>query len=77
MAFTKAFRESTTLKLILPAWAILIIKFGLSGVDFKFGELAITFVPMGAVAFGTALAAILSIWLGREWRKAHYDTGQS
>ena len=76
MAFTKAFRESTTLKLIIPPWAILVLKFGVAGVDFKYGEFAISFAPMGAVAFGTALAAILTIWLGREWRKAHYDAGK-
>jgi hypothetical protein len=72
MAFTEAFRESTTLKLVVPAWAILLLKFMFAGVDFKYGEFAIEFAPMGAVAFGTALAAILAIWLGREWRKAHY-----
>ena len=68
MAFTQAFRESTTLKFVTPAWIILLFKFLVGGLDFGAGQ----FPVIDAGAFGIAFAAIVGVWLGREWRKSHY-----
>ena len=70
MGMTKAFRESTTLKMVLPAWLILLFKFLSGGLDFGFGS----FPVLTAVEFASAFAAVMAVWLGREWRKAHYET---
>jgi hypothetical protein len=68
MAITQAFRESTTLKLVIPCWLAVLFKFIAAGYDFGFGVTP----SMGAVEFSAAVAAILAVWLGREWRVAHY-----
>ena len=67
MKLTEAFRESTTLKLVVPAWFILLGKFAVGGLDFGFGE----FPAIGATEFGFAVAAVLAIWLGREVKEVY------
>jgi len=64
----KSWRESTTLKFVWPAAVILLIKFFFAGLTIS----GLSFPPMSAQDFGIAFAAIMAIWLGREWRKDHY-----
>lgn len=58
-------RESTTLAFVSAAYAALLVKFVLAGATLPlFG----TVPPMSATEFGLAVAGVLAIWLGREWR---------
>lgn len=55
-----ALRESTTFKMILiPYFAV----------TYKF----FTVETITVMEYAGAVAAILLIWLGREWKEAHYD----
>jgi len=56
-------RESHTLLFVALAALVLIYKFGVAGTSL-FG---IAWPPMAAGEFGIAFAAILAVWLGREW----------
>ena len=53
-------RESTTMQLLL-------LPFGL--VNWKYYQSE----TMSATEFATAIAALLAVWLTREWRSAHYQ----
>ena len=68
MAFTNAFRESTTFQACAVASSILFFKFASGGLDFGAGE----FPVIGATEFGIAFAGIWAIWCNREWRKAKH-----
>jgi hypothetical protein len=57
------FKESSTFKLVVASWAIL-------NYQWLFGGVAMT-----AIEYGAATAAILGIWLGREWKEKHYSNG--
>jgi hypothetical protein len=54
------FRESSTYKLVLVSLAV---------VNWQWLSGAVT---ASLTDYATATAAILAIWLGREWRQAHY-----
>ncbi len=66
MAFSNAFRESTTLKACVVASTLLFGKFAVGGYDFGFGISPV----IDAFAFGAAFAGIWAIWCNREWRKS-------
>jgi hypothetical protein len=48
-------RESVTLSLVIVSWGVVTAKFAWSGAAADMGS------------YGTAVAMILAIWLGREW----------
>ncbi len=54
------FAESSTYKLVLASLLVLNYQWVFGGVDATLTE------------YGAATAAILGIWLGREWRDTHY-----
>lgn len=57
-------RESVTLTFVAVAALALIVKFVLAGLTLgPIGQIP----AMGAGEFGVAFAAVLAIWLGREW----------
>ena len=59
-------KESRTLFFVTVSWMALLIKFLLAGVTLPIFGL----VPlMTATEFGSSVAFVLSIWLGREWIK--------
>lgn len=59
-------RESRTLFFVTASWLVVWVKFLLAGVDLPFvGKVP----PMTATEFGSAVAFILAIWLGREYVK--------
>ena len=68
MSLIKKTRESSTMSIVLPAAALVMIKFALADLDVA----GLNFPEMSATEFGIAFAAILAVWLGREWRSAHY-----
>jgi urea transporter len=55
-------RESATLPFVLVSWAAVTAAFVRSWLFPVAGM-----VPMGAAEYGSAVALILAIWLGREW----------
>jgi len=59
-------KQSTTLLFVSVSWAVVLVKFLVAGVNL--GPLGIM-PPMGAGEFGSAVALILAIWLGREWQE--------
>ena len=61
-------RESTTLSFVTAAFVALLFKFLAAGLQVTAGQdMLINMPQMGAGEFGMAAAAVLAIWLGREW----------
>lgn len=54
------FAESSTFKLVILSLAVMNYQWLFGGVEATLTE------------YGAATAAILAIWLGREWRDTHY-----
>ncbi len=60
-------KESRTLFFVTVSWAAILFKFVLAGVTLPiFGRMP----EMSPTEFGTSIAFILGIWLGREWIKS-------
>lgn len=57
-------RESRTLLFVALAALVLIYKFAVAGLTIY----GLTFPTMSATEFGIAFAAVLAVWLGREWQ---------
>ena len=57
-------RESHTLLFVALAALVLVYKFAVAGLTLW----GVTFPAMSASEFGIAFAAVLAIWLGREWQ---------
>ena len=61
-------RESRTLVFVTVAFIIITVKFALSGLDlseFGLGKAS----AVSITEYATAFAAVLAVWLGREWVK--------
>lgn len=63
-----AFRESTTFKICFTSWLAVFVKYLGAGLITSWG----TVPAMSATEFAASTAAILAIWVAREWRAAHY-----
>ncbi len=57
-------KQSRTLFFVAVSWVVVLVKFAVAGVSL--GSLGVM-PAMTATEFGAAVAAILAIWLGREW----------
>ena len=66
MSFTKAFRESTTLKACIVASIAILIKLIIGPYDFGFGSGD----DVSVGEFGVAFAAIWAVWRHSEWQRA-------
>ena len=71
---SNAWRESTTFKLVFTSWLAVFAKFVLADVNLPYNLGTVS--SMSAGEFAAATAAILTVWLGREWRAAHYSQKQ-
>jgi hypothetical protein len=73
-------KRSITLLFVSAAFVAVLFKFLVSGIVITTvvpgveGEVLVTTAAISAGEFGAAVLAILTPWLGREWRAAHYDT---
>jgi len=65
--FSKS-RESSTLQLVIPAVGLLFYKFAVGG-TVLFG---ISNPYMTGTEFSLAFAAVMAVWLQREWRSAKF-----
>lgn len=60
-------RESRTLFFVSTAFALISIRFALGGLGGDFGGFRFEVGATAMIDYGTAVAAILAVWLGREW----------
>ena len=67
MAFTKAFRESTTLKLILVPFAIINFRYLLNTFNSEF----INQAPISMEGFAAACGILIGVWIGREFKEVY------
>lgn len=61
-------KSSKTLFFVTIAWTLVTIKFAFAGLTLWNQE----WPEMTASEYGTAMITILGVWLGREWKEAHY-----
>lgn len=61
-------RRSKTLFFVTVTWIAMLIKFIAAGVTITVGEAVTSIAPMGATEFGTGVAMVLAVWVGREWK---------
>ena len=61
-------KRSKTLFFVAVSWFVIVARYALGGLDTFIGTVPVT----SATDFGIAIAAVLSIWLGREWKETHY-----
>ena len=67
-------KESTTLSLVVVAYAALLLKFLVGGLDiFGLGTAPV----IGAGEFGLAMTGLLGVWLNREWKEAKHANKDS
>lgn len=62
--------QSKTLMFVTVSWLVVVVKFTVAGINL--GPLGVM-PAMSAGEFGAAVALILAIWLGREWREKTKD----
>lgn len=67
-------RESRTLFFVSAAFAFLSIRFALGGLQASLGDFRFDVVSTPMLDYGAAVAAVLSVWLGREWINKRSDS---
>ncbi len=68
--FTKAFRESTTLKFVSLAIGLLFFRFAVAGMDFGYGQ----FDSISAESFSLSFAGIMAVWVVRETKESYFKS---
>lgn len=67
-------RESRTLAFVGITWLIMVVRFAAGGLIFEWGPIKFHVETALMLDFGGAVAAVLAIWVGREWvRKEKSD----
>ena len=68
-------RESRTLWFVTVTWLIMTARFIAGGIQVELGPLSWTVEPSLVLDYGGAVAAVLAVWIGREWvtRKNHVE----
>lgn len=70
-------RESRTLAFVGLSWLLLTLRFALGGLALDFGAWRFEVAAAALVDYGAAVAAVLAIWLGREWFSVGKSPGGS
>lgn len=60
-------RESMTLAFIAFSWALMTVRFIFGGMSVTLAAWRFEVAATSLLDYGAAVAAILSVWLGREW----------
>ncbi|MCO5763747.1 MAG: hypothetical protein NHG36_19975 [Chromatiaceae bacterium] len=60
-------RESRTLWFVAITWLVMTVRFVAGGIDLTLGPLHWAIQPSAIIDYGTAVAAIMAVWIGREW----------
>ena len=64
--------SSRTLPFVAVSWAAVVVKFVVAGATLgPLGQMP----TMSAGEFGSAVAMILAIWIGREWKQKSIEAG--
>lgn len=60
-------RESRTLAFVGLSWLIMSLRFALGGLGAAVGDFRWEIGATPMVDYGAAVAAVLAVWVGREW----------
>lgn len=60
-------RESRTLAFVGITWLIMTARFVLGGLGASLGDFKFEIGATAMIDYGAAVAAVLAVWLGREW----------
>ncbi len=60
-------RESRTLWFVTVTWLIMTARFIAGGIEFTVGPVHWSIAPSLVLDYGGAVAAIIAVWVGREW----------
>lgn len=60
-------RESRTLWFVTITWLIMTVRFVAGGLEFTVGPVHWAVAPALVLDYGGAVAAIITVWVGREW----------
>jgi hypothetical protein len=60
-------RESRTLAFVGMTWLLMTVRFALGGLGASLGVFRFEIGSTAMIDYGAAVAAILMVWLGREW----------
>ena len=60
-------RESRTLAFVGLTWLLMTLRFALGGLSFTVAGLTLQIAQTAMIDYGAAVAAVLAIWVGREW----------
>ncbi len=66
-------RESRTLFFVSVSWLMMTIRFIAGGVSFEYGPIHWEIAPALVTDYGVAVAAVVAIWIGREWVRGQAD----
>jgi hypothetical protein len=66
-------RESRTLWFVTVSWLVMTARFIAGGVELAIGPVHWQIAPSLVLDYGGAVAAIIAVWVGREWvtRREH------
>lgn len=67
-------RESRTLAFVGLTWLLMTLRFALGGMSFDAFGVTVQIAQTAMIDYGTAVAAVLAIWLGREWMSKREKT---
>lgn len=60
-------RESRTLWFVTVTWLVMTARFVAGGIEFTVGPVHWVIAPSLVLDYGGAVAAIIAVWVGREW----------
>lgn len=60
-------RESRTLFFVAASWLVMTLRFAAGGIEVQIGPAHWTIQPALVLDYGAAVAAVIAVWVGREW----------
>lgn len=66
-------RESRTLFFVAVSWLTMTLRFVAGGLAFEYGPIHWNIAPALVTDYGVAVAAVIAVWVGREWVRSKPD----
>lgn len=66
-------RESRTLFFVAVSWLMMTLRFMAGGLAFEYGPIHWDIAPALVTDYGVAVAAVIAVWVGREWVRGKTD----
>ena len=66
-------RESRTLFFVAVSWLMMTLRFIAGGLAFEYGPIRWDIAPALVTDYGVAVAAVIAVWVGREWVRSKFD----